>query len=74
MYYSLQQEWVQMDWYLTMINMKQKGVVKNRVGDGITLPIEFFHHYLGRFLTKDINVIPIAANQKAADPLHKHAA
>jgi len=71
---ALQQEWVQMDWYLTMINMKQKGVVKNRVGDGITLPIEFFHHYLGRFLTKDINVIPIAANQKAADPLHKHAA
>lgn len=57
---ALQNEWVQMDWYLTMINMKQKGTVKNRVGDGITLPLEFFHHYLGRFLTKDTQLIPVA--------------
>lgn len=40
--------------------MKQKGKVKNRVGDGITLPLEFFHHYLGRFLTKNSSVIPVA--------------
>jgi len=57
---ALQNEWVQMDWYLTMINMKQKGSVKHRIGDGITLPLEFFHHYLGRFLTKDSNLIPVA--------------
>ena len=24
----------------------------NRVGDGITLPLEFFYHYLGRVLTQ----------------------
>lgn len=57
---TLQQEWVQMDWYLTMVNLKQKADVSKRQGDGVTLPLEFFHHALGRFLTHD-SVIPVAS-------------
>ena len=30
-----------MDWYLSMINMKQKSTVKARPGDAITLPVVY---------------------------------
>ena len=54
-----------------MINMKQKGAVKGRKGDAITLPLEFFHHHLGRLVdsrklhqkAQPTFVVPVAPQQ-----------
>ena len=36
-----------------MINCEQKGLALQRSGDGIVLPMEFFHHLLGRTFSND---------------------
>ena len=58
-----------------MINMKQKGAVKGRKGDAITLPLEFFHHHLGRLVdSRGLHrkeqatfVVPVAPQQNLED-------
>lgn len=59
---AFRQEWVMQDWYLSLINMKHKGQIKSRAGDGVILPLDFFHHHIGRLLTKQrvIDVDPTA--------------
>lgn len=56
---ALRQEWVQMDWFLTMVAMKypDKKVAANRPVDSIVLPLDFFHHILGRVMSGDELVI-----------------
>jgi hypothetical protein len=47
---ALKQEWVQMDWFLTMVSMRPKedAVENNRPKDDVVLPLEFFYHIIGR--------------------------
>lgn len=39
------------DWYLSLVSTKNVARAKNVPGDGIMLPLEFFYHHLGRFMT-----------------------
>ena len=55
--------------------MKQKGAVKGRKGDAITLPLEFFHHHIGRLVDsrglhrkeQSTFVVPVAPQQNLED-------
>jgi len=53
----LKQEWVQMDWYLTMVNLQKESP---KPGLNTVLPLEFFHHMLGRVLTNNF-VLPMSS-------------
>jgi hypothetical protein len=60
---ALEQEWVQMDWYLTLVNVKHEATRAKRVGDGVIAPLEFFHYHLGHFFTKGQHVVVQAKGQ-----------
>jgi len=59
---ALKQEWVQMDWYLTLVNVKHEATRTKRIGDGVVAPLEFFHHHLGHFFTKGKQMVIATAN------------
>lgn len=42
-----------------MINMQGDTTLRKKVGDGVMLPLDFFHHQIGRFLTKERHMIPV---------------
>lgn len=43
-----------------MVNSKEKAKTENDRGQ-VVLPLEFFYHHIGRFLTKNAEVIVAAA-------------
>merc|ERR1719343_1588770 len=61
---ALKQEWVQMDWYLTLVNVKQDATRSKRLGDGVAAPLEFFHHHLGHVFTKNQQTVIETANSQ----------
>lgn len=46
---ALEQEWVQMDWYLSLTTPGQH---QDEHRGQVILPLDFFHHHLGRFFSK----------------------
>lgn len=54
---ALKQEWVQLDWFLTMVSNKKNFRKLKPALDDVTLPLEFFYHIIGSVMGGDELVI-----------------